>query len=372
MKRTICIALAIFLSVISLFADGTGLHVVVIDAGHGGKDPGAVSSDKKTYEKSIVLDIAKNLSERIRKAYPDVKVVMTRSSDKYVTLNDRAEIANKADADLFISIHINASAKNSPNGYSVHSLGQSSDTNKDLFAYNMDVCRRENSVITLEDDYTTKYQGFDPSDPESFIFMTLMQNSYLEQSMKFAQVISRSLKGGPIKADRGIWQNPYYVLWKTSMPAVLVELGFISNPTDLSILRRSSSREELGLRLFNAFVEYKQSFDESIRSDAPSGQAAKDSLPAPATSAKSPDALPSDTSLYAIQALVSSRRLASSDPVFKGYEVICLPVGNLFKYFLCPANDLDKVSGQLKDVRKYFSDAFLVKIDGQAVQAVKN
>lgn len=372
MKRTICIALAIFLSVISLFADGTGLHVVVIDAGHGGKDPGAVSSDKKTYEKSIVLDIAQNLSERIRKAYPDVKVVMTRSSDKYVTLNDRAEIANKADADLFISIHVNSSAKNSPNGYSVHILGQSSDTNKDLFAYNMDVCRRENSVITLEDDYTTKYQGFDPSDPESFIFMTLMQNSYLEQSMKFAQVISRSLKGGPIKADRGIWQNPYYVLWKTSMPAVLVELGFISNPTDLSILRRSSSREELGLRLFNAFVEYKQSFDESIRSDAPSGQAAKDSLSAPVTSAKNPDVVPSDTSLYAIQALVSSRRLASSDPVFKGYEVICLPVGNLFKYFLCPANDLDKVSGQLKDVRKYFSDAFLVKIDGEAVQAVKN
>ena len=344
MKRTICIALAIFLSVISLFADGIGLHVVVIDAGHGGKDPGAVSSDKKTYEKSIVLDIAQNLSERIRKAYPDVKVVMTRSSDKYVTLNDRAEIANKADADLFISIHINASAKNSPNGYSVHILGQSSDTNKDLFAYNMDVCRRENSVITLEDDYTTKYQGFDPSDPESFIFMTLMQNSYLEQSMKFAQV----------------------------MPAVLVELGFISNPTDLSILRRSSFREELGLRLFNAFVEYKQSFDESIRSDAPSEQAAKDSLSAPVTSAKNPDVVPSDTSLYAIQALVSSRRLAPSDPVFKGYEVICLPVGNLFKYFLCPANDLDKVSGQLKDVRKYFSDAFLVKIDGQAVQAVKN
>ena len=157
---------------------------MVIDAGHGGKDPGAVSSDKKTYEKSIVLDIAQNLSERIRKAYPDVKVVMTRSSDKYVTLNDRAEIANKADADLFISIHINASAKNSPNGYSVHILGQSSDTNKDLFAYNMDVCRRENSVITLEDDYTTKYQGFDPSDPESFIFMTLMQNSYLEHEIR--------------------------------------------------------------------------------------------------------------------------------------------------------------------------------------------
>ena len=171
---------------------------------------------------------------------------------------------------------------------------------------------------------------------------------------------------------KSLWQNPYYVLWKTSMPAVLVELGFISNPTDLSILRRSSFREELGLRLFNAFVEYKQSFDESIRSDAPSEQAAKDSLSAPVTSAKNPDVVPSDTSLYAIQALVSSRRLAPSDPVFKGYEVICLPVGNLFKYFLCPANDLDKVSGQLKDVRKYFSDAFLVKIDGQAVQAVKN
>ena len=161
---------------------------------------------------------------------------MTRSSDKFVELRDRAEIANKAGANLFVSIHINSSFSTSPNGYSVHILGQSSNKNRDLFAYNMDVVKRENSVILLEDDYSTKYQGFDPSNEESFIFMQLMQNAFLEQSLLVASVISEKLKGGPIKADRGIWQNPFYVLWKTAMPAVLVELGFISNNSDLAVL----------------------------------------------------------------------------------------------------------------------------------------
>ncbi len=363
MKRAICILLVGLLSVCSLFADANGLRVVVIDAGHGGKDPGAVSADKKTYEKTIVLDIATDLADRIRKEYPDVKVIMTRTDDRYITLNGRAEKANKANADLFISIHINASAKNSPNGYSVHILGQSSDTNKDLFAYNMDVCKRENSVILLEDDYTTKYQGFDPSDPESFIFMTLMQNSYLEQSMKFAQVISSSLKGGPIKADRGIWQNPYYVLWKTSMPAVLVELGFISNPSDLSTLRRKADREELGRRLFNAFKEYKKSFDESLKSEK---------APDTESEVKQEIKFSADSSFYAVQVLVSSRKINADDPIFKGHEVCQRPVGSLYKYMLCPSEELGKARERLAEIRKSFPDAFIVHVEGENISPIKN
>ena len=152
-------------------------------------------------------------------------------------LRDRANIANKANANLFISIHINSATSTSPNGYSVHILGKSSNKNRDLFAYNMDVVKRENSVVLLEDDYTTKYQGFDPSDEKSYIFMTLMQNAYLEQSLLMASVISEKLKGGPIKADRGIWQNPFLVLWATAMPAVLVETGFIDSE-DVNLLTR--------------------------------------------------------------------------------------------------------------------------------------
>lgn len=147
-----------------------GLNTVCIDAGHGGTDPGCVSKDKKTYESKIALDIAKRLSEKIKASYPTVKVVMTRSTDKYITLGERADIANRNNANLFISIHVNTAAATSANGYSIHVLGQSSKKNRDLFAYNMDVCKRENSVIMLEDDYSTKYQGFDPTDPESFIF----------------------------------------------------------------------------------------------------------------------------------------------------------------------------------------------------------
>ena len=248
--------------------DDLTLKTVAIDAGHGGTDPGAVSPDKKTYEKSLTLDISRRLASKISLACPDVKVVQTRPDDKFVELGSRAAIANKAGADLFISIHINSSKSTSPSGYSVHLLGESSNKNKDLFAYNMDVCRRENSVILLEDDYSTRYQGFDPSDPESFIFMQLMQNSHLEQSLEFAQKVSAALKGGPVSADRGIWQNPFLVLWRTAMPSVLIELGFISNAGDLSVLRSEANRDKIAERIKDAFVAYKTEYDASVNFQA--------------------------------------------------------------------------------------------------------
>ena len=169
------------------------LKTVVIDPGHGGKDAGCVSKDRKTYEKNLTLSISKLFGQKIKEAYPDVKVIYTRTTDKYVTLNERADIANRNKADLFVSIHINSVQQTSPSGFSVHILGQSSSKNKDLFASNMDVCRRENSVILLEEDYSTKYQGFDPNDPESFIFFTLMQNAFYEQSLLFAADAALSL-----------------------------------------------------------------------------------------------------------------------------------------------------------------------------------
>ena len=264
MKRAICLFTALIVQAAVLNAQNLSLSTVVIDPGHGGHDAGAVSKDKKTYEKNLVLDISKRLSEKIKAKYPDVKVILTRSTDVYVELGERARIANRANADLFISVHINASAKTAPNGYSVHLLGQSSKPDRDLFAYNMDVCRRENEVIRLEDDYSTKYEEYDPDDPESMIFLMLMQNAYLEQSLIFAQTVQSHLKGGPIRADRGIWQDPFLVLWKTSMPAALVELGFISNPDDLNILRQSDQRDKIADSLLAAFSEYKKQYEASI------------------------------------------------------------------------------------------------------------
>lgn len=359
-------------------ADGLGLRTVVIDAGHGGKDAGCVSADNKTYEKTITLDIAKTLSEKIKKAYPDVKVLLTRSKDEYVTLDNRAVKANNAKADLFISIHINSTTRNSPNGFSVHILGQSSNKNRDLFAYNMDVCKRENSVMMLEEDYSAKYEGFDPSSPESYIFMVLMQNSHLEQSFRFAQIIEENLKGGPIKADRGIWQDPFYVLWKTAMPAVLVELGFMSNPADLAALRQKSKRDELAQRLFLAFKEYKTIYDGSLKTTVPESAAesqapAPDTAPASAVAPETQDEQrPQHTQkVYAVQILASGRLLDSSASVFLGFEPRVIKSGKLYKYFISVSEDLQTTKSQLDRIRKDYPDAFVVLLEGDNVTRIK-
>lgn len=356
-------------------ADGLGLNTVVIDAGHGGKDAGCVSADNKTYEKTITLEIAKTLSEKIKAAYPEVKVLLTRSKDEYVTLDNRAVKANNAKADLFISIHINATTRNSPNGFSVHILGQSSNKNRDLFAYNMDVCKRENSVMMLEEDYSAKYEGFDPSSPESYIFMVLMQNSHLEQSFRFAQIIENNLKGGPIQADRGIWQDPFYVLWKTAMPAVLVELGFMSNPTDLAALREKSKRDDLAQRLFLAFKEYKAIYDGSLKSASEPQTPVQEPEAAKEEAKSAPAAQPAPTSapqkVYAVQILASGRLLDSKASVFLGYEPRVIKSGKLYKYFIAVSEDPETTKSNLTKIRKDYPDAFVVEIEGDNVARIK-
>ena len=158
------------------------LKTVVLDPGHGGHDPGCQSRDGKTKEKNLVLSISRLVGNKIKAAFPDVKVIYTRTTDVFIPLNERAEIANRNKADLFISIHINAFDTGSPSGTSAHVLGPSSNKNRDTFSENMELCRRENSVILLEDDYTTTYQGFNPNDPESYIIFNLLQNAHLQQN----------------------------------------------------------------------------------------------------------------------------------------------------------------------------------------------
>ena len=205
------------------------LTTVVIDPGHGGKDAGCISRDKKTYEKNITLDIGKRLAKKIEAAYPDVKVKMTRSEDVFVELENRAVIANKANANLFISIHVNSVEKGTTaNGYSIHCLGQSARKGNDLYSKNLDLVKRENSVILLEDNYQTTYQGFDPNDPQSSIIFSLMQNAHLGNSLTFAEDVAQAMGSSPIKNSRGVSQDPFWVLWRTAMPSVLVEVGFIT------------------------------------------------------------------------------------------------------------------------------------------------
>ena len=396
MKHAICIALSLLLTAIIAPAQNNTLKLstVVIDAGHGGKDAGAVSKDSKTYEKTLALDIANRLAALIRAELPSVKVVQTRSTDVFVELRERAAIANRAGANLFVSIHINSNKSTSPNGYSVHILGQSSNKDRDLFAYNMDVVSRENSVILLEDDYKTNYQGFNPSDPESYIFLQLMQNAYLEQSLLFASTVSQHLEGGPIKANRGISQNPFYVLWKTAMPAVLVELGFISNQADLAELLKEDSRQDIADRLFEAFKEYKSQYDGTIdlsrpeakpaekpqadpsetratlgtvrggttseasggaeRSEAVSERSAGGVAPVPAQ--------PASPVLYGTQIFATSRPLEEGDPRFLGWKPEVVRLGSLYKYIIGVSTSPDQARNNNVAIREEYPGCFMVSI----------
>ncbi len=361
----ICLSMAAFQDAAAQQSSSTlKLRTVVLDPGHGGKDAGCVSRDRKTYEKNLTLSIARLLGQKITQAYPDVKVVYTRTTDKYVTLNDRAEIANRNHADLFISIHINSFSSSSPNGFSAHILGQSRDKNRDLFSYNMDVCRRENSVILLEEDYSTKYQGFDPEDPESFIFFNLMQNAFYEQSLLFAADVEKELSKGPITHSRGISQDPFYVLWKTTMPAVLLELGFISNPADLKIMNSSAGREQLASRLFAAFREFKKKYDGSLDlSAARAAQPERQEDVSAQTSA-------GDTR-YGVQILVLSKKLRKGDRALKGYDPEIFSAGSLYKYVVGISGSEAEARDTYRTVRRKFPDSFPVKISGGTVSPMQ-
>ena len=389
-----------------------GLHTVVIDPGHGGKDPGAISKDKKSHEKAFVLDISKRLKEKIEVACPDVKVLMTRSDDRYIPLIDRAKYATKNSADVFISVHINANEQSSSvNGYSVHLLGPS-DKSKNTYAFNMEVCKRENEVILLEDDYTTTYKGFDPNDPESDIFLHLMHNAYREQSLLFAQIVDEKLKDGPFKKSNGIYQNNFAVLRLATMPAMLLELGFISSPGDLTILRDKDSREKLAERLCDAFREYKKLYDESVGAPAAaettvaepveatmqtspvtatskSSQAADASnsmVAKPVEAAKStasetvetpkqtsasdiPTSSMTEAPVYATQILATTVRKNSSDRIFLGYTPLELKIGKLYKYYIGVSSDLSEARENFQIISKKYTDAFLVKVsDGTSTR----
>ena len=362
--------------------DRLKLSTIVIDPGHGGHDPGCISADKKTQEKAIALDIAQRLSRKIGESLPGVKTVLTRSSDKFVTLSGRADIANDLGADLFISIHVNAQAKGtSANGYSIHCLGQSSREGNDLFSKNLDLIKRENSVILLEDDYKTRYQGFDPSDPQSYILFSLMQNAHLEHSLVFAEEVANAMKGGPISHNRGVSQDPFWVLWRTTMPAVLVEVGFITNANDLRALRSPEDRDRIAESLLKAVKAFKKRYDNSTAATTAPERAAKPEA-APAAKSKSepaaePEAEPapekaveSSGVVYGVQVLATSKKMKPTDAFFKGYTPLEVRSGKLYKYILVAGDDLAAVRKKKKELDKKFPGCFLVSKDGETVTRI--
>lgn len=370
--RVVPLLLTFFLPVMLGAQDGRlGLNTVVIDPGHGGNDPGCISKDRKTKEKDLTLDISKRLAGKIRAEYPEIKVLQTRNTDVFIPLVQRAQIANSAHANLFISIHINATTGTAANGYSVHVLGQSSKKGRDLYSNNFNECARENSVILLEDDYSTNYQGFDPNDPESSILFSLMQNAYLEQSLMFADDVNRALKPGPFRTSRGVHQDPFLVLWKTAMPSVLIECGFISNLNDLSTLRSAAKLDEIAEGIFKAFKQFKTDYDRSLNVTIPQSaqttSSAKPSEPETSKASERPAveeaAAAAGKIWFGTQILALSRKLADDDPAFLGQKVTVVRDGNIYRYIVGCSADRKEALAESRVLKKSFPDSFLVRVD---------
>jgi len=262
-KRSIFLFLAFtFIHFFGWSQNGTTpyrMKTIVIDAGHGGKDPGNLGTGRyKTREKDIALDVALRVGEYIEKQFPEINVMYTRSTDVFIGLDGRADIANEAKADLFISIHCNAFTNPESNGVETFVLGL--HRNKE----NLQVAMKENSAIFLEDDYKTKYEGFDPNSAESIIALTIMQSAYLQQSLSISSYIQNQFKSRVGRRDRGVKQAGFLVLRKTTMPSILVELGFLTHASEEDFLNSENGKSYMSSAIFRGFKEYKELVEDPL------------------------------------------------------------------------------------------------------------
>ena len=365
--------------------------VVVIDAGHGGHDPGAIGKISK--EKNINLNVALKLGNLIKRNCDDVKVVYTRSRDVFIPLDRRAEIANNAKADLFISVHTNALANNrTAKGASTWTLGLAkSDAN-------LEVAKRENSVILYENDYQTRYAGFNPNSAESYIIFEFMQDKYMEQSVHLASLVQKQFRHTCRRVDRGVHQAGFLVLKASAMPSILVELGFISTPEEERYLNSEAGANTMAKGIYHAFLNYKR--EQEIRltgasktiipTEEPSTNAPEiaqtqkdseevDSTPkqreliaeakTPATTAKTAPKGPivsesatNDSEItFKIQILTSSKPLTKNDKRLKGLkDAEYYKEGGLYKYTYGASSDYNKVLRTKRTISAQFKDAFII------------
>lgn len=338
--------LLLLFSTFSEVALAKGVRKVVIDAGHGGKDSGTVARSRKHHhEKVIALAIAKRVGSYIASNYEDVDVIYTRTKDVYLTLNQRAKIANKANADLFISIHVDAVGNKAVSGASVYVLGlhRSED--------NLKVAMRENAVMLQEKDYKTKYAGFDPNDAESYIIFSLMQNQYLNNSMTMAGFVNRHLKAKTKRKTKGVKQAGFYVLREVGMPSVLIETGYVTNTSDATFLCSKKGQDKTALAIFNAFREYKE-FMENHTADLK-----KKSKPEAVAETTIED---TDT-FFAVQVLFSGKEIASDNACFKGLTPIYKHEssrGN--RYTFGRTKNYQEALSLWNQAREVIPDAFLI------------
>ena len=407
--------ISLFLIMFCLFAlasvSAKDKFTVVIDPGHGGKDVGAVGAISN--EKSINLNIALALGNLIERNLSDVRVIYTRKTDVFISLKGRAEIANRAKADLFISVHTNSvpPTKTPPQGFQVYTLGM--HRAKD----NLDVAMRENSVISLEKGYEKTYQGFDPNSSESYIMFEILQSANMEKSVELARLIQRLVCSKANRNDKGVHQAGFLVLRETSMPSCLIELGFITSNEEEQFLNSSRGIDLMARGIYEAFVEYKNIYDGKVT--IPYRPSTKNQLPienvlgrlsnntkTPAEQVEMPkrikvvtqprttqtptvkhqrnreerhtslDEASASIPLFKIQIFAINRELSLDSELFKGYKNISFEVdGSLHKYMIGANEDYYEILRLKEELKQEFPEAFVVAFkNGQRVntgEAVK-
>jgi N-acetylmuramoyl-L-alanine amidase len=384
--RLLLLILGLFLQT-SLIAVASGF-TVIIDPGHGGKDSGTLGSSCK--EKDIVLGIGLKLGKLIAAKQPDVKIIFTRSTDDFIELNQRAIIANKAKANLFISIHADHSDSPSPHGPSTFTLGQNRT------AENMAIAKRENSVILLEDDYKQRYEGFDPNSAESYIMFEFMQDNYMNQSIQLASTIQDKFVANG-RYDRGVRQDVFLVLRCTSMPSVLVETGFLSNPAEQEYLKSEEGQEQTALCIYKGFADFRADYDRKSTNSSsmkkPVGQdtivkKTSDTLSAyteatPGTKVKSiktttittvttTTTIPQDSIdngiVFKVQILASDVKLSAGNKKLKGQEADFYFEKRFYKYTVGSFKTFEEANKKRREVSGRFPDAFVIAFrNGQKV-----
>lgn len=334
--------------------------VLVIDAGHGGNDPGAVGKISK--EKDINLKVALKVGKLIEDNCKDVKVIYTRKRDVFVTLNRRAQIANEAKADLFISIHTNAVAKNKTvKGTSTWTLGLAKSDD------NLEVAKRENAVILYEDDYQTHYEGFNPNSAESYIIFEFMQDQYMSQSVRLASLVQNEFKQTGRRIDRGVHQAGFLVLKASAMPSILVELGFISTPEEERYLNTENGVNTLSKSIYQAFLTYKNEQSVALANEeTPTTKPAKkpeskQQITTAPKKEKAKAANNNNETVFKLQLFSTSKPLDKNDKRLKGLKnVAYYQEGGLYKYTCGESANYDEVVRTKQQLASQFKGSFIV------------
>lgn len=365
-KITLLLALMCMLVVTAFAANKR--FTLVIDPGHGGHDAGARGAI--SMEKNINLTVALRFGKYVEQNMPEVRVIYTRKQDVFIPLHERANIANRANADLFISVHTNAlPAGKVARGFETYTLGM--HRAKD----NLDVAMRENSVISMEKGFEQTYEGFDPKSSESYIIFEFIQGKNMERSVELARMIQRSVCDSGCRPDKGVHQAGFLVLRETSMPSCLIELGFITTPDEERLLNDNAKVDDIAKGIYEAFAKYKNKYDRSVSVPYRAANRQESTLPkivpdsykaAPAAKKTVPAAkkavpAPKDAPVFKLQIFVGNRNLRKGDAHFKGEtEFDSFQEGNLVKYTLGASTNYNEIYRLRKEKMEKFPEAFII------------